>query len=153
MRMAADYPDEICACVVEDMDARPRGSAMSAAFHYPSLRAFDPVGTSPADVAARLRAAAPDVFDAERVAGYLARGRILEAPGGSAVSLVQPLGFALAYDRQGGGRLYVRAMYCSSLLFHFECTFTVLLRCSPVHCRGLFVSLKGGSSSASFNPT
>ena len=31
--------------------------------------------------------------------GYVSRGRIVEAPGGAAVSLVQPLGFALAYDR------------------------------------------------------
>jgi hypothetical protein len=50
-----------------------------------------PVGSSPADVAERLCAAAPLVFDAERVQGYVARGRIAEAPGGAAVSLVQPL--------------------------------------------------------------
>jgi hypothetical protein len=31
-------------CVIEDMDAIPRGPEMSSKFDYPSLRAFDPVG-------------------------------------------------------------------------------------------------------------
>jgi hypothetical protein len=44
MRMCADYPDEIRVCVIEDMDAIPRGPEMSSKFDYPSLRAFDPVG-------------------------------------------------------------------------------------------------------------
>lgn len=50
-----------------------------------------PAGDSTSDVAKRLCAAAPLVFDAERVQGYIARGRVVEAPGGAAVSLVQPL--------------------------------------------------------------
>lgn len=50
-----------------------------------------PAGDSTSDVAKRLCAAAPLLFDAERVQGYIARGRVVEAPGGAAVSLVQPL--------------------------------------------------------------
>lgn len=44
MRLSADYPDKIRACVIEDMDARPRGPEMSSLFDYSSLRAFTPVG-------------------------------------------------------------------------------------------------------------
>ena len=49
------------------MDARPRGPEMSSLFDYPKLRAFNPVGDSTFDVAKRMCAAAPLVFDPERV--------------------------------------------------------------------------------------
>jgi len=77
MRMAADYPGEIRACVLEDMDARVRGpdtaydELTSIKLDYLGARAFDPVGPSVADVAARLSAAMPLVFNAERVGGYV----------------------------------------------------------------------------------
>ena len=57
--------DDLC---FEDMDARPRGPKMSSKFDYPKLRAFNPpVGDSTSDVAKRMCAAAPLVFDSERV--------------------------------------------------------------------------------------
>lgn len=97
MRMAADFPGEIRACVVEDMDTRPRPAL--TAFDYDALESFEPSGPSAAEVAARLTAAAPDVFTEARVAGYVERGRIMVGPDGeTAVALVHPLGFALAYD-------------------------------------------------------
>ena len=40
---------------------------MSSKFDYPKLRAFNPVGDSTFDVAKRMCAAAPLVFDPERV--------------------------------------------------------------------------------------
>ena len=99
LRAAADNPEILRHVVVEDMDCRPRGPEMSAKFDYDAIRAFEPSGDSPAAVADALVDAMPSVMDAERVRGYVARGRVLAAPGGRAVSLVQPLGFALAYDR------------------------------------------------------
>jgi len=122
MRMAADFPGEIRACILEDMDARARGphtaydatTSMALKLDYPGARAFDPVGPSVADVAARLSAAMPLVFDAERVSGYVERKRIAEAPGGTAVSLVHPLGFALAYDKVSPGLRAVTPAFFSA---------------------------------------
>ena len=99
MRAAADHPELLRHVVIEDMDCRARGSEMSETFDYDAIRAFEPTGVSPAAVAEALANAAPSAIDADRVRGYVERGRILAAPGGRAVSLVQPLGFALAYDR------------------------------------------------------
>ena len=99
MRAAADHPELLRHVVIEDMDCRARGSEMSETFDYDAMRAFEPTGVSSAAVAEALNAASPSAFDADRVRGYVERGRVLAAPGGRAVSLVQPLGFALAHDR------------------------------------------------------
>ena len=99
MRAAADHPELLRHVVIEDMDCRARGSEMSETFDYDAMRAFEPTGVSSAAVAEALAAASPSAFDADRVRGYVERGRVLAAPGGRAVSLVQPLGFALAHDR------------------------------------------------------
>ena len=129
VRLAADYPELVSHLIVEDMDATlmcadharaffgadadDRPDAPKPAPELERARAFDPAGDSAESLAANLSAVAPNIFTAERVAGYLARGRVYEVRGGAdsvsggadsdarsfGRSLIHPLGFALACRR------------------------------------------------------
>ena len=136
VRLAADYPELVSHLIVEDMDATlmcadharaffgadadDRPDAPKPAPELERARAFDPAGDSAESLAANLSAVAPNIFTAERVAGYLARGRVYEVRSGAdsvnggadsvsggadsdarsfGRSLIHPLGFALACRR------------------------------------------------------
>ena len=64
-------------------DADDRPDAPKPAPELERARAFDPAGDSARSLAANLSAVAPNIFTAERVAGYLARGRVYEVRGGA----------------------------------------------------------------------
>ena len=122
LRAAADFPDAIDHVVVEDMDCKMR--TPPHAFDHDALRQCELTGASADEVKDALMRAMPDVMTAERCDGYIERGRIVE---GEFIlllvwairlrhrvyftetdqdtgvkrwtSLINPLGYALAYER------------------------------------------------------
>lgn len=102
LRAAADFPDAVDHVVVEDMDCSIRRAPK---FDHDALRRCVLTAPTREEVVANLAAAMPDVMTRERCEGYAARGRIIDTSGSSAdaapewTSLVNPLGYALAYER------------------------------------------------------
>ena len=96
LRAAADFPDAVDHVVVEDMDCSIRRAPK---FDHDALRRCVLTAPTREEVVANLAAAMPDVMTRERCEGYAARGRIVETSAGEWTSLVNPLGYALAYER------------------------------------------------------
>ena len=103
LRAAADFPESVDHVVVEDMDCSIRAAPK---FDHGALRRCVLTAPTRDEVVANLAAAMPDVMTRERCEGYVARGRIVETVEGSSAgekprwtSLVNPLGYALAYER------------------------------------------------------
>ena len=107
-RLCADFPGVVSRLVIEDMDARVFDGTKyfgeqwgMTGFDYERARAFKRTDDSLQAMTASLtHAAGVGTFTKDRVDGYVVRGRVFESTnGGRAVSLIQPLGFCLAFDR------------------------------------------------------
>lgn len=106
-RLCADFPGVVNRLVIEDMDARVFdgtkyfGEAWGmTGFDYDRARAFRRNADSLEAMTRSLTEAAGfGTFSRDRVDGLVRRGRVFAAKGGRAVSLIQPLGFCLAFDR------------------------------------------------------
>ena len=106
-RLCADFPGVVSRLVIEDMDARVFdgtkyfGEAWGmTGFDYDRARAFRRNADSLEAMTRSLtEAAGRGTFSRDRVDGLVRRGRVFAAKGGRAVSLIQPLGFCLAFDR------------------------------------------------------
>ena len=106
-RVCADFPGLVSHLVVEDMDARVFDGAAHfgeawgmTGFDYDRARAFRQNAASLEEMTRSLtNAAGEGTFAKARVDGFVARGRVFATSAGRAVSLIQPLGFCLAFDR------------------------------------------------------
>ena len=106
-RVCADFPGLVSHLVVEDMDARVFDGAAHfgeawgmTGFDYDRARAFRQNAASLEAMTRSLtNAAGEGTFDEARVDGFVTRGRVFATSTGRAVSLIQPLGFCLAFDR------------------------------------------------------
>ena len=107
-RVCADFPGLVGHLVLEDMDARVFDGAAHfgeawgmTGFDYDRARAFRQNAASLEAMTRSLtNAAGEGTFAKARVDGFVARGRVFFATSaGRAVSLIQPLGFCLAFDR------------------------------------------------------
>ena len=105
-RLVADFPGRVSHLVIEDMDARLFDGMeyfgvqwRENGFDYEKAKEFQLSGESVKEVAKKLiEAAGPGTFQKDRVDGYVQRSRIFETPNGRTLSLIQPLGFCLAFD-------------------------------------------------------
>jgi pimeloyl-ACP methyl ester carboxylesterase len=106
-RVCADFPGLVSHLVLEDMDARVFDGAKHfgeawgmTGFDYDRARAFRQNAASLEAMTRSLtNAAGEGTFDKARVDGFVTRGRVFATSTGRAVSLIQPLGFCLAFDR------------------------------------------------------